>query len=380
MRKCIFLSVLMPLLISGCDGGGKNRLNNAELERIALTHKIELVEAAGGLVLMVGGETLTSDEIIDSQTWLNESLVTPIEHFRPLAQISDLEQFKEQARGQLEQILMDKISNILLYKYAKRQAGNNIDEGLKKAAESEYRKFVLNFGGNQAKADEALKQRRMDKKSFIEQQKRAILIQWYVLSKLPDNRPGTYHELMDCYERMKDEFFARAARITFRLIDIQPARLEANDPNIDRRKLAEELAYKLLARIQSGEDFGTLAKEYSHGDWREFGGLWRPVQPASLAAPYDLIAAEAEKIDPGQVAGPIATEEHIFIMKLEEKQSTGYESFEAVQEQVGEKVIFDRRNEVFEPLRARIMRQSKLGRTDQFIDFCLEKIYKVSNQ
>jgi parvulin-like peptidyl-prolyl isomerase len=381
MCKCVFLSLLTVLLIGGCGGGGNGALTGAELERAALVQKIELVEAEGGLVLVVGGETITSDEIIESPAQLiNGMFVSPMEHFRPIAQISDLEQFKERARRQLEEILMAKIRNILLYQHARRQAGKNIDESLEKAAENEYRKFVLDFGGDQAKADEALKRSRMDRESFKEQQRRSILIQWYVASKLPSNRPVTYRELMDCYNQMKDEFFARTATVTFRLIDIQPDELEVVDPNEDSQRLAKELADELLARIQSGEDFGELAKQYSHGHRREFGGLWKPVQPQSLAVPYDRLAAEAEKIEPGQIAEPVAAKDRIFIMKLEEKQSAGYEPLEEVQEQVREKVILDRRNEAFDRLNARLMRQAELGRTDEFVDFCLAKIHRMSKQ
>ncbi|MHC4426442.1 MAG: peptidylprolyl isomerase [Planctomycetota bacterium] len=381
MCKCIFLSLLTVLLIGGCGGGGNGALTGAELERAALVQKIELVEAEGGLVLVVGGETITSDEIIESPTQLNNGMfVSPMEHFRPIAQISDLEQFKKRAGGQIEEILAAKISNIMLYQHARRQAGNNIDESLEKAAENEYRKFILDFGGDQAKADEVLKQNRMDRESFKEQQRRSILIQWYVASKLPGNRPVTYRELMDCYNRMKDESFARTATMTFRLIDIQPDELEVADPNEDRQWLAKELAYKLLARIQSGEDFGELAKQYSHGHRREFGGLWKPVQPQSLAVPYDRLAAEAEKIESGQIVKPIAAEDHVFIMKLEERQSAGYEPLEKVQEQVREKVILDRRSEAFDRLNAKLMRQAELGRTDEFVDFCLEKIHRMSKQ
>ena len=375
MNRCVYLPVLMLLFTGGCDSSQK-RLTDAELDRVAVTQKIELVEAAGGLVLMVGGETLSSDEVIGSPIPLRGRSITPIEHFRPLAQVSDLEQFKERARGQFEELLIDKISSMLLYQYAKRQAGDGVDEALQKAAENEYRKFVLDFGGNQAKADEALEKRGMDRKSFIDEQKRSILIDSYVTTKLPANTPITYDELRDCYDRMKDKSFAKVARITFRLIDIQPARLEVADPNADRRRLAEERAAQLLARIESGEDFGALAKEYSHGEWKEFGGLWRPVQPASLAAPYDTLAAQAEKIEPGQVAGPIVVEGHVFIMKLEDKQSSGYEPFEKVQEQVERQVSFERRNEVFQRLNAGIIQQARLGKTDRFIDFCLEKIYR----
>jgi parvulin-like peptidyl-prolyl isomerase len=368
----------MLLLLGGCDSN-KSRLTDAEAERLATTQKIELVEAAGGFVLMVGGETLTSDEIIDSRTQLNGLFVSPKEYFGIIAQTSELEQFKERAKGQLEEILMAKISSILLYQHAKRQAGGNLDEGLEKAAQNEYRKFILGFGGDQARADDELKLRLMDKKSFIEQQKRAFLIQWYMSSKFPNNRPATYRELIDCYDRIKDKYFAIASKIRFRLIDIQPARLELEDPNDDRRQLGNKRINELLELIKSGEDFGELAKQYSHGDWRDFGGLWRSVQPSSLAEPYDILAVAAEKIEPGQVAGPIVTKQHIFIMKLQEKQIAGYEPFEEVQELVEQKVLLDRRNEVIDKLNAEIRRQAKLSRTDKFVDFCLQKIYRVSN-
>jgi len=378
MCKYFFLSVLMLLLIGGCDGDNK-RLTDAQLERRALTQRIELVEAAGGFVLMIGGETLTSDEIIETRTQLDGMYVSPMEYFGPIAQANELEQFKERAKGRLEEILMAKISSILLYQHAKRQAGENINEGLEKAAQNEYRKFVLNFGGDQARADDELKRNQMDKKSFIEQQKRAILIQWYMASKSPEKSPVTYRELMDCYNRIKDKYFARTAKIRFRLIDIQPDKLEVTDPNEDRWQLGKERANKLLELIKSGEDFGELAKQFSHGDWRDFGGLWRPVQPSSLAAPFDILAVEAEKIEPPQVAGPVITKQHIFIMKLQEKQLAGYEPFEQVQELVEERILLERRKEDIDKLNAGIRSEAKLSRTDKFVDFCLEKIYRISN-
>jgi len=379
MRKSAFLSVLMFLLIGGCQGG-KSGLTSAELERTALMQKIELVEAAGGLVLMVGGETVTSDEIIESPVERSEAVVPLAEHFKPIAQMSDPDQFKEQARGQVEELLTAKILDILLYQDAKRQAGKNIDEGLKMAAEMEWRKFILDYGGDQAKADEALKQRGMDRKSFKEEQKRTILIQSHIASNMADERPVTYRELIECYNQMKDEFFARPAMIRFRLIDIQPARLEASNPNKNRLELAKELANDLLGRIKAGEDFGELAKQYSHGHRRQFGGLWKPVQPQSLAAPYNILAVVAEKANAGQIAGPIEASGHVFIMELEEKQLEGYEPFEKVQQNVEEKVIFDRRSKVINGLRAKLMQQAKFGETGEFVDFCLEEIYQMSKQ
>jgi len=376
MRKCVFVSVLMLLLIGGCKNPG---LTDAELDRRNLARKIRLVEASGGLVLIVGGETVTSDEIIESPVELSGTFVLLIEYFKPIAQVSELKQFKEQVRGQLKEILTDKISSILLYQQAKRQVGKNIEEALEKQAEKALREFVVSFGGDQIRADEALKQRGTDWKSFKEYQKRLILTQWYLGQKLSNNRPVTYRELMDRYNEMKDEFFARDAIIQFRLIDIQPAKLKLVDPN-ERHELAKMLASRLLTRIQSGEDFGKLVKQYSHGPMREFGGLWKPVQPGSLAEPYDMLAAEAENTEPGQIASLVITPEHVFIMKLEEKQSAGYEPFQKVQRQIREKIILDRRKEAVDRVNATLLQQGELSKTDEFIDFCLEKIYQMRDQ
>lgn len=376
MYRGIYLSVIMLLLAGGCDS---NKSRSTDAEHLAVTQKIELVEARGGFVLMVGGETLTSDEIVDTRTPLNGLFISPKEFFGPIAQANELEQFKERARGPLEEIVMAKISNILIYQQAKRQMGDNVDEGLEKAAQDEYRRYVLGFGGDQARADEELKRMLMDKNSFMEQQKRAILIQTYMASKMSNNSPVTYREMMDCYNRIKDKYFAKASKIRFRLIDIQPDKIVLEDPNDDPRQLVNKMVNELLGLIRSGEDFGELAKKYSHGDFRDFGGLWRPLQPSSLAAPYDVLAVEAGKIEAGEIAGPIVTERHIFIMKLEEKQIAGYEPFEDVQELVRDRILLERRNEVTEKLNAEIRWQAKLSRTDKFVDFCMEKIYRISN-
>ncbi|HEC04336.1 MAG TPA: hypothetical protein ENI81_12450, partial [Phycisphaerales bacterium] len=74
MRRYLLLSLLMFLFILGCDSK-KSGPTDAELDRIALTQKIELVKAEGGLALVVGGETITSDEIIGSRAEFNRQMI-----------------------------------------------------------------------------------------------------------------------------------------------------------------------------------------------------------------------------------------------------------------------------------------------------------------
>jgi len=386
-------------LLGGCGDSGKSALTESELARIAIAEKIKLVEAEGGLVLMVGGEAVSSDEIIKAPVEFGQSYnISPLEHFEPIAKTNSLTQFKERARGELKAIVFNKISQILLYQEAKRQAGPNIDESLEKAAEKEMRRFILRFGADEAEADQALKKMGMDRKKFKERQKKFILTQSYIASKLPRYRPPTYQELLDLYDQMKDKSFAKPGIIQFRLIDIEVAKMGITEPNQtsassstlsslpngsvepNRLEEAKKLASQLLNQIKAGEDFAALAQQFSHGHRREFGGLWQPIQPESLASPYDILASEAKKIQPGQVAGPIETLEHIFIMKLEEKQPAGYEPFQNVQMQIEDKIFNDRRNEIIDKLNAKLLEQTELGQADEFVGFCLEKIYSASGE
>ena len=368
MRKWAFLPALVLLLVVGC-GGDKPKFTEQQLAQMPSPQRQGLPECSGGFVLVVGEETITSDQVI----------APLIERLRPLAQSADFEQFKKQVRPRIEQVVDARVSRILIYSQAKKDAGEDIDENLDEAAEAEVRRFVVSFGGDYSKAEDTLKKMGRDWASFKEHQKRLILNQSYIASQMPNPGPVTHTDLINCYNKMKDEFFATPAMLNFQLIDIQPVELELNDPNQSCLEQARGLADDLLKRLQAGEDFGTLAKEY-------LGALFidhsNGIQPDSLAAPYDKLVAEVEKIQPGQVAGPIETpqQEHIFIIKLIEKRPKTFEPFEKVQKQVERKIILDRQRQALDELEAKLAQQAKIPNKDEFIDFCLQKIYQMSNE
>ncbi len=360
MRKFVLFS-MSALFLYGCQ-------NNSKLETIKKpAQKTNLTKTPEGLVLTVAGESITSDEIITDAA----------EQLRPIAQSMDYEFFKIQVKPLLQEIITAKVANILLYQEAKNNTREDIDQLLERPAEAEVRKFIMDFGGDYTKAEEALKQQGMDWAGFKEHQKKRILTEYYIGSLLPKPSPITYSEMLAAYNQMKDKFFATQEAIKFQLIDIEPAKLQITDPNQNRLEQARKLADELYKQVKAGKDFPEAAREHPAVS---FAAPSRPVQPENLK--YSILADEAKKLEPGDISEPLITarQEHIFIMKLEEKQSKGYEPLEKVQKQVKNKISADRRKQAQDKILTRFRRQAENELSDEFTEFCLQKIYTLSSE
>lgn len=360
MRRCVYLSAIM-LFLYGCQ-------NNSKPDYIAQPlQKTNLTESPEGLVLTIMSENITSDEIFRAS----------IEQLRPLSLSMDYERFKEHVKPQLQEIITARISNILLYHEAKKNTREDIDQMLERPAEAEIRKYIMDFGGDYDKAEEALKQQGMDWAAFKEYHKKTILIEYYIASLLPKPAPITYSELFVAYNQMKEEFFAIQEAVKFQLIDIEPVKLRITDPNQDRLEYARKLADELYKQLKASKDFLELSNE--HPDV-SFAAHSKPVQPDSLK--YSILADEAKKLEPGDISKPFETAlyEHIFIMKLQEKHSKGYEPLEKVQGQVKAKIALDRLKQAQDKILTRFRRQAKNELSDEFTEYCLQNIYQMSKE
>jgi len=358
----------------GCEGNKKSALTEAEIERLTFAQKPSRPDA-----LVVSGEEITCDSITDSSLEQSSSDEPTLrEQLLEQARRLPLEPFMQWARPRAQRRLNNEITGVVLYKRAQRELGEKVDDVLDQMAEKELRRFVLEHGGNNAEADEALREMGRTRSTFIEWKKEQMLAQYAITSRFSRNRPVTHSELLQYYDRMKDKAFFQRGLVQFRLIDIQLDKVELSDPNEDLFEKAEALAQELAERIEAGEDFGALAKQYSHGHRREFGGLWKPRDPEALARPYDVLAEKARDMKPGEVAGPIRTPERIFIMRLEKQQKKGYQPLGEVQDIVAEQIVLDRRREALQQLDAEVAQQTALANTDSFVTYCLESLYRTA--
>ena len=362
-------------LIIGCgseNGDRKPDIDEAVLEKVTTSRtETPMLPVSGGLILSIGDQLITTDEIV------SEAIAV----LKSMKQDKNNAEFKQQSQAVMRQVLLDKVIGILLYQEARKNMSDNInDEAVDKYVGQEVQKYISRFGGNYAKALANLKEEEGfdDWKSFTKAKKKQILRDLYVSKKTTEKYPTTYSELLDYYNLIKDEHFAIESSIEFRLIDIDIKRLaSANDVDLAQAKIeAANLVKEINERLGSGEDFAELAKIYSHGDRAEAGGLWKPVHPPSLAEPYDVVEKTAISLKTGEISAPIETGGHIFIVKLESRQSSGYEPFEKVQREVETIMTETQRKKMVDEIFVEMLSKADASNTEEFMSFCLNRIYQ----
>jgi parvulin-like peptidyl-prolyl isomerase len=320
---------------------------------------------SGAVVLSIGTETVTTDEII-ALAATKLATITPGRDFNG---------FSMQAKPMIAEAVQTKTVDLLLYKQARKNAPADIDTLLEKHVESEINKFIASFGGNYARAQEAIEQQGLDWDGFRDYQKRMVLVQSYISQELADNAPVTHSEMLAFYDVFKEKRFQIKGKMSFRVIDIQPEILDETDKDAATEK-ALELAKGLMIRINNGEDFASLAKEFSHGHRAENGGLWNDVTSGSLAGPYSALEIEAAKLKPGQTATPITADGHVFIVKLESNIEEVNRLFQDVQYEIEADIRFSRKMKLYNEMVSKLILKANIANSDDFVEYCVEAAYR----
>lgn len=382
----VFLSVLVITVFSGCaDQSQKTgKFTDEEMAKIPFIDGGPVPAHSGGLVLSMGTETITIKEI-----------VTPVMQVVDPPADTDFDTFILRVRPVVREAVIGKITDVLLYKEAKKAAPENMDQMLEKVIEDKVNKFLSEHDNDYAKAQEALKERGMDWKQYREFQKKLQLTGWYYSSQnVLDNNPISYSEMLEYYNAMQKHDFRFRGQlqrqdvkvdglIQFRLIDIDGNKLEADDIDIDNletpKQAALRKAKKLIAMIDGGADFGELAMTHSHGHRAQSdgGGLWTPVTDDSpLIGRWKVLQQQADSMQAGDVAGPIESEKGAFIMKLEKKVAPWQASFQELQEGIKTDIRMARNKKGFDKLIQKLMSQASFSNMDSFINVCTEAAWR----
>jgi peptidyl-prolyl cis-trans isomerase SurA len=169
----------------------------------------------------------------------------------------------------------------------------------------------------------------------------------------------TDEDVRAMYDRtLKDELRRREYHPAWIVLRLMPgASAEAVE---ERRRLAANLA----ERARRGEDFATLAKQYSDDTaTREDGGDLGIRAPqgtqAALTGRREVMSPELEAalfaLKPGEVAPPTPAGDAIVILKLVSRQPSRYTTFDAARNEMIQRV----QNEIFEKAKRKWLEELK---------------------
>ncbi len=364
--------LILPVIFCGCGSsqikGDKHLQTFIDSNTAAPQQQAPLPLPSGGAAISVAGESIVADEIIEE---VREKLA-------PLAKNYDYPAYIKRAEPILNEALAGRIGRILLYKKARHTLPENFDEDtLTKAVDSEVKKFESRFGSNKALVEQALKKMGLDWKSFRQEQEKMLLSYSYMNNELPDEPLISHSELLEYYEKVKNEQFTTQAQLQFAVIDIRPEKLVNENTDANQAVIkAVELAAELKKRIDAGEDFGELAGKYSNDHRASQGGVWEPVRPGSLAAEWAILETTAMTMEPNQTSEPIAGDGHVFLLKLLKKQADYVEPFEKVQNQLTAQLRLEIQRKNYVKLMEKVVRQADTSKADKFLEYMLEKSYE----
>jgi parvulin-like peptidyl-prolyl isomerase len=366
-----FLAGLLALA-GGCNGKKlpQGKFTDEQMKQIPLANTYNLPPASGGMVLAVYSDSIGANEILD----MCEKAL------RPAAAQMEKEAFDARAIPYIREAVRGKVTDILVYQEAVKQAPDNIEENLEKAIKTETSRFIASYNNNYALAEKKIKEMGMDWRSFHDYQKKLIMTQSYVSTTLKEDRRFSYQELTDYYNRIRAEQFCETGIVEFSLIDIIPAELKPEQIPAGQtaEQAARQLAQEALTKAQAGEDFAGLAKQYSHGPLAAVGGKMMPVTvgAGSLAKPYDVLEAAAIQMQPGELKGPIENEGHLFIVKLTDYKSGGCKSFEEVQGLIEDQMQFEYHQKQYTEFVNRLVRKANITQMERFVGFCSSEAWR----
>ncbi|MGE5646829.1 MAG: peptidylprolyl isomerase [Acidobacteriota bacterium] len=227
-------------------------------------------------------------------------------------------------------MLRDKIDQILLVQKAKDLDINVDSEVSKRLAEIQVDQKI----SDQDKFQQFVREQTgMPFEDFKQQMKDQFLTREVIRREVGGRITISKAEQLKYYEEHKNDF-VREEQVVLREILISTEGKDAAG-----QAAAEKKAKDLVARARKGENFGNLAHDNSDAETGRNYGELAPFKRGMLKKEIEDIVFAQKK---GYVTDPIKASNGFLILKVEEHNEPGLQPFEAVENEVMEKLYMPR--------------------------------------
>ncbi len=297
--------------------------------------KLKLVTILGliwlGLALAWGEEVveeivaIVNDDIITLSQYKNQHEAL----YQMLKSQFQGEEFQQHYRQERKKLLEIMITDLLLLQEAKKK-GLNVEEQVKLTIENIKEQNGIN-------SDEELRrlmsQQGIDFEAWKSQMEENILKQGVIATEVDRNIVVDDSEVVNYYKLHSQEF---TDPVEYKLKAIYIS--VSNKTSQEAEALKKEVANKIAA----GEDFSSLASQYSEGPEKEHQGDLGTFKKGELA---ENLEQAVDKLKTGEVTSWLEIRDGWYILKLEEKKEARLKPFEEVRKNIEEKLFNEKRQE-----------------------------------
>lgn len=235
-------------------------------------------------------------------------------------QASSKEEFVTKIDEIARKVIDSMIDEKLMVKEFKDKKGVIPDSFL----ENYYSNFIKeNFEGKRSKYLEYLKAIGMNDRSFKEQQREQIIIN-FIRREVTKSQAEISPERIQDYYNTHIKDFSFEEGIHLRQITLSPIANESSE-------LLKQEAEKIILEFKKGTKFEKLAKKYSQDDMKSTGGDWGWINRSDIRKDLADIAFNLKKQTPSK---PISIDNHIVILFAEDVRKAGAAPIDEVREQI----------------------------------------------
>jgi parvulin-like peptidyl-prolyl isomerase len=195
--------------------------------------------------------------------------------------------------------------------------------------------------GNPKLPDDVLSKRGIDEKRWREAQRRRALIRKLIEKEVVEKIPVTDEEVAKYYRKHISEFRDNT-------------RFHARQILVDKKEIAD----RIHARLMKGEDFATLAKEFSVSPDSAKGG---DLGFFDAKAYPEVFAEICQQLSPGEISKVKATPYGYQIFQLIAKRPPRQRTLDEAREGIERKLREQRIEEAFVPWLEDLMNRSKVS-------------------
>ena len=317
-----------------------------------------------GSVLQVNNDGLTSAEVLKP---LREPLAE-------LARSTNRDTFTNKTLPIIGRATIDHIYNLLIYQQAKKELDkiDNVDKVLESYMTDKRNELLSDYGGSAASAEGELARQGTTLDQELKEIERALIIDSYRQKYFAPSNEVTRSQLLRYYRNHREEF-AEKGMIQFQLIEVQMDRFRTEtspepQPHELAREYAQQQAQQALQALTAGDDFADVARKFSHGFRKSYGGVWTPTDPDALKKKYRPLLVELNRIQVGEHTAIVPGDDCFFIAKLLDRKTEKVIPFSQAQIDIAQKLRQEKWRMYTEKLGADLRTKATIGNLDKFID------------